>query len=59
MGFHKDVKKRLDERENCNLRLGYKENPGKTRSVIVNERKQLVIDNLTKKYGNVTIGIHG
>lgn len=59
MGVHKDVKSRIDDRENCNLRLGYKEHPGKTRGVIVNERKQVVIENLTRKYGNVTIGIHG
>ena len=59
MGNHKDVKQRIDERENCQLRLGYKETPGKTKADIVNERKQQVIDNLTKKYGNVTVGIHG
>ena len=45
--------------ENSHLRLGFKDQAGKTKGDISKKRKQEVIDNLTSKYGNQTIGIHG
>ena len=59
MGNFKDMKGRLEERENCLLRLGYKEVMGKTKGQVEDERKKDIIDNLTSKYGDVTVGIHG
>lgn len=59
VGTHKDGYQRLEDRESCQLRLGYKDTQGKTKGVIVEQRKKEVIDNLTKKYGQVTVGIHG
>lgn len=49
MGNYKDGKARLDERENCHLRLGYKpENGfGKTKKHVEEQRKQEIIENLT------------
>lgn len=46
-GNHKDVGARINDRENCHLRLGYKENVGLTKGKIEEERKQNVISNLT------------
>jgi hypothetical protein len=54
-----DVKARLDEREKCLLRLGYKDEVGKTKKLIDEERKRDMVENMTKKFGNVTVGIHG
>jgi hypothetical protein len=59
IGNFKDIKARLEEREACMLRLGYKATEGKTRKDIDEARKKATIDNLTQKYGNVTVGIHG
>jgi hypothetical protein len=47
IGLGNDAKKRLEDRENCYLRLGYKDVAGKTKAVIDDERKKVVIDNLT------------
>lgn len=61
MGNFKDVKERIDERENCHLRLGYKPNTGDYPSKSKNDadRKKKMVENMTKKFGNVTVGIHG
>ena len=59
LGNLPDVKQRIDMRENCKLRLGYKEEPGKTKHVVDEERKRSMIDNMVHKFGNVTVGIHG
>lgn len=59
IGNFKDIKGRLEDREACRQRLGYKEQPGKTKKDIEEERKKEVIDSLTQKYGQVTVGIHG
>ena len=59
MGNFKDIKARLEDREACRQRLGYKEVPTKTKKDVDDFRKQEIIDNLTKKYGQVTVGIHG
>jgi hypothetical protein len=54
-----DKKARLEERVNCQLRLGYKQSAGKTYKQIEEERKKTMIDNMTTKFGSVTVGIHG
>ena len=59
VGQLKDGKARLEEREACALRLGYKEVPGRTKTEVAEERKHDAIDSLVKKYGHVTVGIHG
>ena len=43
------------------MRLGYKneDNFGMTKGQIEHRRKNEIIANLTAKYGNVTVGIHG
>ena len=51
MGNFKDIKARLEDREACRQRLGYKETPSKTKKVIDEQRKQEIIENLTQKYG--------
>lgn len=40
IGAYKDGKARIDERESCHLRLGYKDTPGMTLSQINEERKK-------------------
>jgi hypothetical protein len=56
-----DAKARLEEREGAFLRKTYKAEgvTGRTKGHIDAERKEADVDNLTKKYGTVTIGIHG
>jgi hypothetical protein len=56
-----DAKARLLEREGAFLRKTYKPEgvTGRTKGHITAERKEADVDNLTKKYGTVTIGIHG
>ena len=39
-GNHKDIEGRINDRENCHLRLGYKENMGITKGKIHEERKK-------------------
>jgi hypothetical protein len=41
------------------LRQGYKEKPNRTCKDIEEERKQAMISDMTKKFGNVVVGIHG
>lgn len=47
MGNMKDAKARLEDRVNCHLRLGYKEDAGRTKKDVEEERKKQIIDNLT------------
>lgn len=53
------MKARVMEREACMLRLGYKETRGKTQKTMEEESKKQLIDSMTVKFGNVTVGIHG
>jgi hypothetical protein len=41
------MKGRLEDREACYLRIGYKEVEGKTKKQIEEERKAAMIDNMT------------
>lgn len=61
VGTLQDAKARLEDREGAFLRKTYKpvDETGRTKAIIDKERKDVVIENLTKKYGTVTIGIHG
>ena len=61
VGHIPDAKARLLEREGAFQRKTYKaeENAGRTIGQINAARKEADVDNLTKKYGTVTIGIHG
>lgn len=61
IGSYKDMKERLQERENCFLRLGYKGESSiyRSKKIIDEERKTQMVDNMTTKFGNVTVGIHG
>jgi hypothetical protein len=61
VGHMPDAKARLEEREGAFLRKTYKadENAGRTKGKIDAARKEADVDNLTKKYGTVIIGIHG
>ena len=56
---HMDVEARINEREKCHLRLGHKEISGLTKGKIHEERKKQMIENMTQKFGSVTVGIHG
>ena len=61
VGNMPDAKARLEEREGAFLRKTYKGEgvTGKVKGHIDAARKEADVDNLTKKYGTVTIGIHG
>jgi hypothetical protein len=61
VGTLKDAKARLEDREGAFLRKTYKPEgvSGRIKGHIDKERKDADVDNLTKKYGTVTIGIHG
>ena len=59
IGSHKVGKERLEQRETCNLRQGFKDTPGLVKQDIDKKRKEEMVKNMTKKFGNVTVGIHG
>jgi hypothetical protein len=59
IGNFTDIKARMENREAAYLRLGYKDTQGKTKKDVDDARKSQIIENLTAKYGNVTVGIHG
>ena len=40
IGNYKDAKARIDEREACHLRLGFKDTPGMTMQSVNKERKE-------------------
>ena len=50
---HNDPQKRIDDREVAILRGGYKEKLNRTCHDIEEERKQNMIADMTKKFGNV------
>ena len=58
-GEHKLGMERLHEREDCILRLGYKEEERPTMGAIKDRRKQEGIDYNMKTFGRVSIGVHG
>ncbi len=61
VGHLKDAKARLEDREGAFLRKTYKPEgiTGKIKAHIDKARKDADVENLTKKYGTVVIGIHG
>jgi len=56
---HVDAQARIEQREMCHLRAQHKEHPGMTKKDIDDRRKQEMIEDMTKKYGNQTVGVHG
>lgn len=50
---------RLKEREDCYLRIAFKEVDGRTKRQIEEDRKKGMLENYVKKFGKVCIGIHG
>lgn len=59
VGNFKEKKHRLEEREEAVRRLGFKDGPVRNKEKIKEEMKKEMVDNMTNKYGNVTVGIHG
>ena len=58
-GHHKDGMQRLKEREDCFLRLNFKEDDGRTKRQLEEERKKEMLDYNMKTFGKVSIGVHG
>ncbi len=58
-GHHKDGMLRLKEREDCFLRIAFKEVDGRTKRQIEEDRKKEMLENNMKKFGKVCIGVHG
>jgi hypothetical protein len=58
-GLHKAGMERLKEREDCHLRLAFKEVEGSTYKKIVEDRKKEMLENNIKVFGKVSIGVHG
>jgi hypothetical protein len=56
---HKDAQTRIENREMCHLRAQHKEAPTLTKPAIDERRKQELIEDMTKKFGKVTVGVHG
>jgi hypothetical protein len=56
---HVDAQARIEQREMCHLRAQHKEQSGMTKKDIDDRRKQEMIEDMTKKYGNQTVGVHG
>ena len=50
---------RLKEREDCYLRIAFKEKEGKTKRVIAEERRKDMLDYNMHTFGKVSIGVHG
>jgi hypothetical protein len=50
---------RLKEREDCYIRIAYKEIDGKTKRAVEEERKKEMLDYNMKTFGKVSIGVHG
>lgn len=60
VGHHKDAYARINERENCALRMISSMPPSKnTRQQLDQQRRAEMVADNTAKFGNVTIGIHG
>jgi len=58
-GNHKDALNRLKEREDCFLRIAYKDVDGRTKRQIDEERKRDMHEYNMKTFGKVSIGVHG
>ena len=56
---HKDAQARIEEREMCHLRAQHKTEPTLTKPHIEARRRQDMIVDMTKKFGTVTVGVHG
>jgi hypothetical protein len=56
---HIDAQARIEQREMCHLRAQHKEKAGLTRPEIDARRKVDMITDMTKKFGKVTVGVHG
>lgn len=50
---------RLKEREDCFLRLNFKEEDGRTKWLLEEERKREMLEYNMKTFGKVSIGVHG
>lgn len=50
---------RLKEREDCFLRLNFKEEDGRTKRLLEEERKREMLEYNMKTFGKVSIGVHG
>lgn len=60
VGHHADSYARMNERENCSLRVLSNMPPSKmTRQQLDQRRRAEMVADNTAKFGNVTIGIHG
>lgn len=58
-GLHKDGMTRLKEREDCFLRIAFKDVDGKTKRQLEEERKKELLENNMRTFGKVSIGVHG
>ena len=56
---HKDAQTRIENREMCHLRAQHKDAPTLTKPEIDERRKQGLIEDMTQKFGQVTVGVHG
>ena len=54
-----DATNRLKQRESCFLRVQYKENDGKTKKKVEEDRKKEMVEYNSKTFGKVAIGVHG
>ena len=60
VGNHADSYARMNDRENCGLRLIANMAPSSmTRQLLDQQRRADMVADNTAKFGNVTIGIHG
>ena len=57
--MHKDGLQRLKEREDCFLRINFKEEEGRTLRQLEGERRKEMLDYNMKTFGKVSIGVHG
>ena len=51
--------KRLKEREDCFLRVAYKEEEGKTKRALAEDRRKDMLEYNMHTFGKVSIGVHG
>ena len=58
---HLDEQARINERESCILRLCFKgiDHVSKNRNSIKEDRTKEMISDMTKKFGNQVLGVHG
>ena len=50
---------RLEERETCRIRLANTKVSEKTKEGLKQERKDQIVEEMTRKFGKIIIGIHG